>query len=121
MQTELLHRQEHAGGSVLSSAKKTAGTKGKRNLPRAGGETEAVPLQMDALCSPNTDSWWGFPVLLTVPLLRRGFSPHPIHCFPRDAADPERPVGAIPAAAAREAGSQLETVNSSSQPPHHDG
>lgn len=89
--------------------------------PRPGSETEAVPLQMDALCSPNTDSWWGSPVLLTVLLLRWGFSPDPTHCFPKDAAGPELPVGATPAAAAQEAGSQLETVNSSPQPPHHDG
>lgn len=76
---------------------------------------------MDALCSPNTKSWWGSLVLLTAPLLRWGVSPNPIHYFPKNAAGPELPVGATPAAAAQEAGSQLETVNSSPQPPHHDG
>lgn len=109
------------GEICLSIAKKTAGMKGKRNLPRPEGETEAVLLQMDVLCPPNTESWWGSPVLLTAPLPRWGVSPDPIRCFPRDAAGPEFPVGATPAAAAQEAGSQLETVNSSPQPPHHDG
>lgn len=102
----------------LSPMKKTAGTKGKELSPvlGMGGKTGALLLQMDALCSPNTESRWGSPLLLTVLPQTDPHNAPP--GLPRVLGSPgERAL----AAAAQEAASQLERVNSSPQPPHDDG
>lgn len=97
------------GGLCLSSAKKTAGTKGKRNLPRAGhgGETEALPLQCSLFSKHQVMVGVSCP---SCPPAQGGLSPDPIHCFPRDAAGPELPVGAALAAAAQAASSKELTA-----------
>lgn len=127
MHGSLWCRWETCWGRVcLSPMKKTAGTKGEKKplspVLAMGGEIGALPLEMDALCSPNTESWWGSPVLLTIS--RSG-----CWLFPQTTT-PTTPPGLlwIPGSpgeqgpvAAQEAASQLETVNSSPQPPHDDG
>lgn len=118
-------------GLCLSSVKKMAGTKGKKPSPqcwpcRGGGggrsvwcgvcETGALPLQMDTLCSPNTESWWRSPILFTIPNFGGWVLPQTTpHIAPPGLLQVLGSPGEQALAAAQKGSSQLETVNSSPQ------
>lgn len=89
------------GGVCLSPMKKTVGVQRGKKIPNLspvlamGGETGALPLHKDALCSPNTESSWGSPVLFSVPPPQRAeFSPRPPHAsFSKDCCGSWAPQG----------------------------